>query len=132
MLFIAFSTYQRTTARCQNKGDEFYRSDGRPSDCCSDFLFRFLFRLSVPIFCCFPTEISGPQQGPAEGGHVNKRQKSSKRVNIFLSLFDIFRATSKRQKSSKVSKYFDTFGNFRAAPVFRPCLGGALMKTCRK
>ena len=64
--------------------------------------------------------ISGLQKGPAERGHVKKRQKSSKSVKKF---FDNFRAGQKSQKSSKsVKKFFD---NFRAAPFFRPSLGGS-------
>ena len=57
-------------------------------------------------------------------GHVKKLQKSSKSVkNIFLTLFDIFRAG---QKSSKCGKnILDTFQQFRVAPVFRPLLGGS-------
>ena len=68
--------------------------------------------------------ISGPQQGPAERGHVKERQKSSKSVN---NIFDIFRAGQKNVKNrQKVSKIFSTsFDNFRAAPVFRPLLGAS-------
>ena len=89
----------------------------------------------------FPmAEVSGLQKGPEERGHGKKRQKSSKSVKKFSTLFDNFRAgqtTSKivekcqkvfrhfstifaqgkqRQKSSKSVKSFSTlFDNFRAA-----------------
>ena len=65
--------------------------------------------------------VSGPQKGPAERGHVKKRQKPSKSVK---NIFDTFRQFSRKRQ--KVSKIFSTlFGNFRAAPVFRPLLGGS-------
>ena len=71
--------------------------------------------------------ISGLQKGPAERGHVKKRQKSSKSVKKF---FDTFRQLSRRSKNvknrHKVSKSFSTlFDNFRAAPFFRPFLQSA-------
>ena len=71
--------------------------------------------------------LSGLQKGPAERGHVKKRQKSSKSVKKF---FDTFRQFSRRAKNvknrQKVSKSFSTlFDNFRAAPFFRPLLGGS-------
>ena len=71
--------------------------------------------------------ISGLQKGPAERGHVKKRQKSSKSVKKF---FDTFRQFSRRAKNvknrQKVSKSFSTlFDNFRAAPFFRPLLQSA-------
>ena len=73
------------------------------------------------------SSFSGPQKGPAERGHVKKRQKSSKSVK---NIFDTFRHFSRRAKNvknrQKVSNMFSTlFDNFRAAPVFRP-LWGAL------
>ena len=69
----------------------------------------------------------GLQKGPAERGHVKKRQKSSKSVKKF---FDTFRHLSRRAKNvknrQKVSKSFSTlFDNFRAAPFFRPLLQSA-------
>ena len=69
-----------------------------------------------------PQEISGLQKGPAERGHVKKRQKSSQSVKEF---FDTFRQFSRRAKNvknrQKVSKSFSTlFDNFRATPFFRP------------
>ena len=59
--------------------------------------------------------------------HVNKRQKSS---NSVKNTFDTFRHFSRRAKNvknrQKVSKIFSTlFDIFRAAPVFRPLLGGS-------
>ena len=44
------------------------------------------------------SKIGGPQKGPAERGHVKKRQKSSKSAK---NIFDIFRAG---QKTSKIVK----------------------------
>ena len=68
-------------------------------------------------------KISGPQKGPAERGHVKKRQKSSKSVkNIFDTFRHFSRRAKKHQKSSESVKTL--FDNFRAAPVFRPLLGG--------
>ena len=60
-------------------------------------------------------------------GGKGPRQKSSKSVK---NIFDTFRQFSRRAKKvknrQKVSKYFSTlFDNFRAAPVFRPLLGGS-------
>ena len=71
--------------------------------------------------CPRHSRISGLQKGPAERGHVKKRQKVSK---SFSTLFDHFRAG---QKTSKiVKKIFDTFRQFsRRAPFFRPLLGGS-------
>ena len=71
----------------------------------------------------YSTIISGLQKGPAERGHVKKRQKSSKSVKKF---FDTVRQFSKRQKLEKASKHFSTlFDYFRAAPFFWPLLGGS-------
>ena len=57
---------------------------------------------------------SGLQKGPAERGHVKKRQKSSKSVKKFFETFRQFSGhVKKRQKSSKsVKKFFDTFRQF--------------------
>ena len=76
------------------------------------------------------TMVSGLQKGPAERGHVKTRQKSSKSVKKF---FDTFRQFSRRAKNvknrQKVSKSFSTlFDKFRAAPFFRPVLGGSEME----
>ena len=64
--------------------------------------------------------LSGLQKGPAERGHVKKRQNSSKSVKKF---FDTFRQFSRRAKNvknrQKVSKRFSTlFDNFRAGHLF--------------
>ena len=72
-------------------------------------------------------KISGPQKGPAERGHVKKRQKSSK---VSKNIFDTSRHFSRRAKNvknrQKVSKIFSTlFDISRAAPVFWPLLGGS-------
>ena len=74
-----------------------------------------------------PATVSGPQKGPAERGNVKNRQKVSE---TFSALFGTFRHFSLRTKNikyrQKVSKIFSTlFDNFRAAPVFRPVLGGS-------
>ena len=79
-------------------------------------------------------KVSGLQKGPAERGHVKKRQKSSKSVKKF---FDTFRHFSRRAKSvknrQKVSKHFSTlFDKFRAAPFFRPFLGGSEKVTLKE
>ena len=64
-------------------------------------------------------EFSGLQKGPAERGHVKKRQKSSKSVKTF---FDTFRQFSRRAKKSKIvkkcQKVFRQFsrGTFLPAP----------------
>ena len=73
------------------------------------------FRRLCLIFC-------GPQKGPAERDHVKKHQNRQK------TYFDIFCAgqkTSKIVKSVK-SNFRLFFGNFRAAPVFRPLLGALI------
>ena len=67
-----------------------------------------------------PNIISGLQKGPAERGHVKKRQKSSKSVKKF---FDTFRQFSRRAKNvknrQKVSKsFFDTFRHFSRGTFF--------------
>ena len=75
------------------------------------------------------TMFSGPQKGPAERGHVKKRQKSSKSVkNIFVTFRHFSRRTKNVKNRQKVSKVFSTlFDYFRAAPVFWPFLGGSDM-----
>ena len=65
-------------------------------------------------------------KGASGKGPRQKRQKSSKSVQNIL---DTFRQFSRRAQNvtnrQKVSKMFSTlFDNFRAAPVFRPLLGG--------
>ena len=71
--------------------------------------------------------ISGLQKGPAERGHVKKRQKSSKSVKKFFDTFRQFLRRAKNVKNrQKVLKSFSTlFDNFRAAPFFRPLLQSA-------
>ena len=60
------------------------------------------------------------KKGPAERGHVKKRQK------VFRHFSTIFAQGKKRQNRRKVSKSFSTlFDNFRAAPFFRPLLQSA-------
>ena len=62
---------------------------------------------------------AGLQKGPAERGHVKKRQKSSKSVKKF---FDTFRQFSRRaknvKKSSKSQKYFRHFSTIFARHLF--------------
>ena len=69
----------------------------------------------------FPDNGRPHLKGPAERGHVKKRQKASK---IFLTFLDFFsrraRSVKNRQKVSKILS--DTF---RAAPVLRPVLVGS-------
>ena len=73
---------------------------------CPNYSGSLVFRVArlqneiAPKCFWFPNEISGPQKRPAERGHVKNRQRVSK---TFSTLFD----------------------NFRAAPVFRPLLGGS-------
>ena len=61
----------------------------------------------LAVGACVSWFISGPQKGPAERGHVKKRQKVS---NIF---FDIFRAG---QKTSKIVKHL--FRQFSRGTIF--------------
>ena len=80
------------------------------------------------IFTC--PIVSGLQKGPAERGHVKKRQKSSKSVKkFFRHFFDNFSRRAKsvknRQKASKSSSTL--FDNFRAAPFFPAPFWGALI-----
>ena len=64
---------------------------------------------------------SGPQKGPAEGGHVKKCQKSSKISKIFSTLFA---QGNKRQKAAEsVKKFFDTFRRFSRGTSFPALLG---------
>ena len=69
--------------------------------------------------------ISGLQKGPAERGHVKKRQKSSKSVKKFFDTFRQISQGKKRQKSSKnVKKFFDTFRQISRGTIFPAPLGG--------
>ena len=60
---------------------------------------------------------SGPQKGPAERGHVKKRQGSSK-------VSKTFRHFSRRAKTVNQN----VFENFRTAPVFRPFWGSNISR----
>ena len=69
--------------------------------------------------------ISGLQKGPAERGHVKKRQKSSKSVKKFFDTFDNFRAGQKTSKIvKKCQKVFDTFRQFSRGTIFPAPFGG--------
>ena len=73
--------------------------------------------------CTTPSNIR-LQKGPAERGHVKKRQKVSK---SFSTLFDKFRAGQKTSKIVKkrqqVFRHFSTI--FAPHHFFRPLLGGS-------
>ena len=71
------------------------------------------------------TLLSGPQRGPAERGHVKKCQNLSKSVKIFSTFFA--QGAKKRSKIIKKRQvcFLAFFDTFRAAPVFRPLLGGS-------
>ena len=59
------------------------------------------------------------QKGPAERGHVKKRQKSQKVSKIFSTLFDIFRAGQKTSKIvKKCQKVFRHFSTIFARHLF--------------
>ena len=83
---------------------------------------------TMPSFPNNPPLLSAEcKRGRRKGATSKKTSKSSKSVKKF---FDIFRQFSRRAKNvknrQKVSKSFSTlFDNFRAAPVFRPLLGGS-------
>ena len=70
--------------------------------------------------------VCGPQKGPAERGHVKKRQKSSKSVK---NIFDTFRHFSRRAKNvknrQKVSKILcqKSFRNFSTIFARHPFSG---------
>ena len=88
--------------------------------------------VSVPPQSCFV--ISGPQKGPAERGHVKKRQKSSKKCQKYFRHFSTFFAQGKkRQKSSKsVNNNFDTFRQFSRGTSFpAQNFWGALTGFCK-
>ena len=73
----------------------------------------------------------GPQKGPAERGHVKKRQKVSKRyiyICIFSTLFDILAQGQKRQKLSRI--FFDTFRLFLRGTSFAAPFGGPIFLSC--
>ena len=72
--------------------------------------------------------VSGLQKGPAERGHVKKRQKSSKRVKkIFVTFRQFSRRAKKVKNRQKVLKSFSTlFDKFRAAPFSGPFWGALI------
>ena len=71
-------------------------------------------------------KISGLQKGPAERGHVKKRQKASK---SFSTLFDSFRAGQKTSKIvKKCQKVFRHFSTIFARHHFSGPFWGALKK----
>ena len=94
-----------------------------------------LYHHSYPLlvsFCLF----SGLRKGPAERGHVKKRQKSSKSEKVFRHFSTIFVQGKKRSKSSKsVKKFFVHFstifarhhfsGPFWGALIYEGCMGGS-------
>ena len=63
---------------------------------------------------------SGPQKGPAERGHVKKRQKSSKSVKNICRHFSTFFAQGKNTSKivKKCQKYFFTFRHFSRGTSF--------------
>ena len=63
--------------------------------------------------------VDGPQQGPAERGHVKNVKKCQK---SFSTLFDIFRAGQKRQNLSNI--FFDTFRQLSRGTNFPAPFGG--------
>ena len=73
-------------------------------------------------------QFSGLQKGPAERGHVKKRQKSSKSVK---NIFDSFRQFSRRAKNVKnrqkaSKKYFRHFSTLFAQGTSFPAPFGGL------
>ena len=72
-----------------------------------DYIHKFMFSEWISEKLHFSS--SGPQKGPAERGHVKKRQKSSKSVK---NIFGTFRQFSRRAKNVKnrqrMSKLFST------------------------
>ena len=85
--------------------------------------------LETPRFS-FSQRISRLQQRPAERGHVKERQKSSKSVKHFSTIFDIFRAGQKTVKNRQIKKcqniFFDTFRQFSRGTSSPAPFGGAL------
>ena len=76
-------------------------------------------RMAGNIGNAITENISGLQKGPAERGHVKKRQKSSKSVKKF---FDNFRAG---QKTSKIDKKCqNVFRHFSRGTIFPAPFGG--------
>ena len=86
--------------------------------------------ISLSTLANTPIEPRFPQRIVTGAGGKGPRQKTSKIVKSFKKFFDTFRQLSRRAKNvknrQKASKFFSTlFDNFRAAPFFRPLLGGA-------
>ena len=80
------------------------------------------------ISICLHLQLSvDRKRGQRKGGHVKKRQKSSKSVKNIFGTFQHFSRRAKNVKIlQKVPKIFSTlFDNFRVAPVFRPLLGSS-------
>ena len=75
--------------------------------CVPDFDPKSAF--SGPTWVQIRSKFSGLQKGPAERGHVKKRQKSSKSVKKFSTLFDNFRAGQKTSKIFNFLTIFDVF-----------------------
>ena len=122
-----------------------YRATQRLHRCKSRFALSGAFRWSPP-FWNLRQLLSGLQKGPAERGHVKKRQKSSKSVKnlfdnfhagqktskivkkcrkVFRHFSTIFAQGQKCQKSSKsVEKFFDTFWQFSRGTIFPAPFGG--------
>ena len=75
-----------------------------------------------------PFIVSGLQKGPAERGHVKKRQKSSKSVKKFFDTFDNFRAGQNTSKIvKKRQKHFRHFSTIFARHLFSGPFWGALI-----
>ena len=82
------------------------------------------FGRDIPGFARRCPRISGLQKGPAERGHVKKRQKSSK---SFSTLFDNSRAGQKTSKIvKKRRKVFRHFSTIFARRHFSGPFWGAL------
>ena len=99
------------------------------------FRFRFLENASnnsgfrVPVGSC--GNLSGPKRGPAERGHIKKRQKSSKSVKIiFFNIVGVVGNVKNRQKVSKADLTNRLSTNFRTAPILRPHLRGSENPPC--
>ena len=74
----------------------------------------------------FPGEFSQWTAEGASGKGPRQKNQNRQKVSNYFRHFSTFFAQGKKVKNrQKVSKIFSTlFDNFRAAPVFRPLLGG--------
>ena len=63
-----------------------------------------------------PRKFSGPQKGPAERGHVKKRQKCEDKFQHFRQFWQGKKVKNRQKVSRRI------FDNFRAAPIFRHLL----------